>query len=263
MRISRIILVAFLLVSCAQPKASLQEKLEALTDGFPGTVGIAVVNGDDTVCVNADAHFPMFSVVKFHQALAVCEKMRQEPPEEGFMPIAIGMTLEQTLIHSDNEACDLLFENVASPSQVDSCIRTFGITDFNIEWNEAQQHDDISRCYENWTTPLSAAKLLGAFYRDKDRDEYSRFVWETMSACQTGANRIPKYIADSVVCIAHKTGTGAPLPGGGIMAINDVACIVLPDGSHTELAVFVKDASCEAADCEELIAQIAREVINY
>jgi len=31
----------------------------------------------------------------------------------------------------------------------------------------------------------------------------------------------------------------------------------LKDGSHFELAVFNKDASCDPAECEELIAQIA------
>lgn len=62
-------------------------------------------------------------------------------------------------------------------------------------------------------------------------------------------------------CIAHKTGTGFLLPDGGTMGIGDAACIVLPDGSHFELVVFIKDASCDARAYEDMVAKVARTVL--
>lgn len=282
-----ILLTALFFSACSQTEHGLQQNLEDIVADFPGKVGIVLINGNDTVCVNADGHFPMFSVVKFHQALAVCDKLRNEQvllsdethsneikvtledlkpdtwspmreqyPEGGFF--SIFQLMEYALVESDNNACDILFNHIANPKEVNDYIRNIGIADCNIEWTEDEQHTDANRSYDNWTTPLAAVELLGKFYEERDRDEYARFLWETMANCQTGLNRIPKYIADSTSFIVHKTGTGEPLPDGGVMGINDIACIVLPDGSHFELAVFIKDASCEPVACEELIAEIAK-----
>ena len=282
-----ILLTALFFSACSQQKPSLQQNLEDLVNGFPGMVGVAVISGEDTICINGDERFPMFSVVKFHQALAVCEKlrngqmylssetnpneikvtledlkpdtwspMREQYPEGGCF--SVFQLMEYALVESDNNACDILFNHIANPKEVNDYIRNLGIADCNIEWTEDEQHADANRSYDNWTTPFAAVELLGKFYEERDRDECAQFLWETMANCQTGLNRIPKYIADSTACIVHKTGTGGPLPDGGVMGINDIACIVLPDGSHFELAVFIKDALCEPAACEELIAKIAK-----
>ena len=267
-----------------QDACGLKSNLEAIVNDFPGDVGIAVICGQDTVCVNGNAHFPMFSVVKFHQALAVCDCLRNgncphdinvtaenlrpdtwSPMREKYLDggrFSPTKLMEYTLIESDNNACDILFNHIASPARVEEYIHSLGITDCGIAWTEDDQHADISRCYDNWTTPLAAARLLGKFYEGRDCDEYSRFVWSTMANCQTGANRIPKYIALNTAIIVHKTGTGGMLLDGGVMGINDIACIILPDGRHFELAVFVKDAACSPAACEELIAQIAAACYN-
>ena len=41
------------------------------------------------------------------------------------------------------------------------------------------------------------------------------------------------------------------------LRINDIGIVVLPDGSHFSLAVFVFDAACSPERCEEIIAGIA------
>ncbi|MDO5321912.1 MAG: hypothetical protein Q4F39_05960 [Bacteroidia bacterium] len=66
-----------------------------------------------------------------------------------------------------------------------------------------------------------------------------------MAKCNTGTSRIPKYISD-----------------GTVTGINDIGCIILPDGSHFNLAVFIKDAECGPEECEELIALIALTCYN-
>lgn len=45
--------------------------------------------------------------------------------------------------------------------------------------------------------------------------------------------------------------------------INDIACIILPDGRHFELAVFISNAKCDVTEFEELIALIAQECFSY
>lgn len=235
--------------------SDLKSRIENLVSDFPGTVGVAAISGTDTVRVNADTRFPMFSVVKFHQALAVAEELRGG---RASFP-DVKELLRHTLVESDNKSCDALFEKVAVPLKVNDYIHSLGVTDCGIAWTEAQQHEDISRCDGNWSTPMSAALLLGKFFDNSEKDEYSRYVWDLMSQCKTGENRIPKYISDRTSCIAHKTGTGGPLPGGGVMGVCDVASIKLKDGRHIDLAVFIKDASCDFAACEELIAKIAQE----
>lgn len=276
--------LAVLAVSaCSQPKASLKEELQDIISDFKGDVGITLISGSDTVSINGNEHFPMFSVMKFHQALAVCDRlntglydnagatlkvgkadlkpdtwspMRDEFPEGGDIPIL--NILHYSLAQSDNNACDILFKNIATPAQVDSFIHNLGVQDCKIVWTEDEQHADPLRAYENWTTPLEAAKLMGQFYATHHDNEFTEMVWETMVNCQTGKKRIPKFIKNDVNGIAHKTGTGGTLPDGRTMGINDVACILLPDGRHIELAVFIKDASAKPRACERLIAKIAK-----
>lgn len=274
--------------SCKEKTTDLKKELNDITQNFQGEVGIALICQEDTICINGNTHFPTFSVMKFHQALAVCNKMRMNKELDStdikvsgedlnpntYSPMkdqypnggvfSLQQLLEYTLVNSDNNACDILFKNIASPVQVDSFIHSLGINECAITWTEEEQHADMSRYLDNWTTPLSAAQLIGLFYETSETDEYSRFIWQTMAKCQTGANRIPKYISDSTICFVHKTGTGGILPDGKIMGINDIACIVFPNGKHIELAIFIKDASCDPADCEELIATIAKTcIIKY
>lgn len=77
-----------------------------------------------------------------------------------------------------------------------------------------------------------------------------------MKECKTGTNRIPRYLKD--VTVVHKTGTGPTLPNGKIMAVNDAACIVLPNNHHYNIAVFIENADCNLEKCEDLIANISR-----
>ena len=54
---------------------SLERALRAVTDSVRATVGVAVVFGDgDTLAVNGGRCYPMLSVCKFHQALAVLDR---------------------------------------------------------------------------------------------------------------------------------------------------------------------------------------------
>lgn len=285
-------LSAILAVAGCSSEQALQRKIKSMTEDFPAEVGVAYICGKDTVAINGDGHFPMFSVVKFHQALAVAERvrtnqvllpfdhgdysvrvraselkpdtwspMREKFPDGG--TFTLKQLLEYALVESDNNASDILFEYFASPGQVENCIFDCGIRDCGVAWTEDEQHEDPQRCYDNWTTPLAAARLLGQFQAGSGSDERLEFIWDTMAKCNTGAGRIPKYISDKASAIVHKTGTGFILDDGTVTGINDIACVILPDGRHFELAVFVKDAKCDPVECEELIAKIALAICRF
>ena len=121
---------------------------------------------------------------------------------------------------------------------------------------------DVSRCYDNSITPRAAVKLMQTFFEQRGADRYSRFLWRTMSDCRTGTNRIPCLIADRVLSVTHKTGTGPLTADGKIMAVNDVGCIMLSGNRHCHIAVFISDARCSMAQCEALIAKVAQLCVD-
>ena len=126
-------LIPILLFSCQSVPLETQLK-EAIKDK-KAEIGIAVIiDGKDTVTVNNDNHYPLMSVFKFHQALAVADyitkqnqsldtllkieksdlkpdtysPLRDKYPQGG-IEMSIADLLRYTLQQSDNNACDILF----------------------------------------------------------------------------------------------------------------------------------------------------------
>ena len=162
---------------------SLEDQLKQAIKGKKAEIGIAVIiDGKDTVTVNNDIHYPLMSVFKFHQALALADYMgkqqqslnfeltikkedlkpdtysplRDSFPQGGFN-IDIAELLKYTLQQSDNNACDILFQYQGGVDAVNQYIHSLGVTDCAIVCTENDMHQDESLCYQNWTTPLAAA----------------------------------------------------------------------------------------------------------
>ena len=77
--------VAFLLLSFisiivkADPFSSLRNEIIHSICKYDAKVGVAVmVNNTDTLTVNNSDKYPMMSVFKFHQALAVCHFLQMK-----------------------------------------------------------------------------------------------------------------------------------------------------------------------------------------
>ena len=52
----------------------LSDSISAIAAGAPGEVGVAlIVNNTDTIVVNNRSVYPMMSVFKLHQGLAICD----------------------------------------------------------------------------------------------------------------------------------------------------------------------------------------------
>ena len=276
-------------IICAQ-NFSLEDQLKQAIKGKKAEIGIAVIiDGKDTVTVNNDIHYPLMSVFKFHQALALADYMgkqqqslnfeltikkedlkpdtysplRDSFPQGGFN-IDIADLLKYTLQQSDNNACDILFQYQGGVDAVNQYIHSLGIRDCAIVGTETAMHEDLNLCYENWTTPLAAAELVEIF-RKKPLfpNVYKDFIFQTMVECQTGQDRLVAPLLDKKVTVGHKTGTGDLNAKGQQIGCNDIGFVLLLGGRTYSIAVFVKDSEENNQANSKIIANISRIVYEY
>lgn len=286
-----------LLTACRQREAvshdyktGLEKELTAIADSAKGDVGIALIYDGDTLTVNNDAIYPMMSVFKLHQAVALCRMFeengtsldsvmtlrRSELDPDTWSPmlkdhtgeeisLPIRRLLEYTLIESDNNASNEMFVRLMSPAACDSVIA--GIIprgSFEIRFNEAEMQTDHSRAYSNRTSPLGAAILIDRLFTDTlVGKSYQDFIKSALLRCQTGPDKISAALSETEgITIGHKTGSGYRDENGRLAASNDVAFISLPDGRHYALAVFVKDFDGTDAEADATIARVSAAVIK-
>lgn len=286
-----------LLTACRQREAvshdyktGLEKELTAIADSAKGDVGIALIYDGDTLTVNNDAIYPMMSVFKLHQAVALCRMFeengtsldsvmtlrRSELDPDTWSPMLKDHTgeeislpmrrlLEYTLIESDNNASNEMFVRLMSPAACDSVIA--GIIprgSFEIRFNEAEMQTDHSRAYSNRTSPLGAAILIDLLFTDTlVGKSYQDFIKSALLRCQTGPDKISAALSETEgITIGHKTGSGYRDENGRLAASNDVAFVTLPDGRHYALAVFVKDFDGTDAEAAATIARISAAVIK-
>ena len=214
----------------------LEEQLRKVIANKKAQIGIAVIiNGKDTITINNDERYPMMSVFKLHQALAVadyCEKkglsfdtpiyirkadlktdtyspLRDLYPN-GEISLPIKKLLEYTLHLSDNNACDILFQQTGGTEATDNYIRTnLGMRHFAIKATEDEMHQDKNKCYQNWSTPLETARIIELLLNVRlFDDEYQGFIKTTMMSCETGKDRLARPLQGNKAIIGHKTGTG-------------------------------------------------------
>lgn len=287
MRLKSIVLLLLAFISIivkANSLNSLRNEILQSIGKYNAEVGVAVmINNADTLTVNNNGEYPMMSVFKFHQALAVCrvlqtngtpldsvihiskEELRKNTYSplrdrypEGNIRISLSELMEYTLQLSDNNACDILFNRILSIKDTDRYIRSLGIDDFSIEMDENDMHENLANCYRNWTTPMAAVNLMNLFLDgDAVSGEYYDFIKRTMTECTTGTGRLPYPLKNTGAVIGHKTGTGDKNSDGRYIGINDIGFIDLPDGDRYLIAVFVKDSAEDYEITERIIAEIS------
>lgn len=272
---------------CAQ---DLKQSIQHYLTDKQAEVGVAVIfNGTDTLTVNNDNRYPLMSVMKFHQALAVADTlqnlsggldhevlvtpddlrpntyspMRDRYPQ-GNVTLPLRTLLEYTLQQSDNNACDLLFRLYGGPQATDRYIRSLGLTDFAIRVTEDDMHRDAQTCYDNWSTPLEAVRLMEIFLKKPlFAKPVQEFLKTTLMECKTGTDRLPAPLAGTGARIGHKTGTSDQDASGRWTAINDLGFVLLPDGRYYTIAVLVKHSRESAEDTARIIADISEQVYSF
>lgn len=279
-----------LTLPCVQAQDRLTKELDSLLQDKRATVGVAVVlDGCETFTYNNQLRFPLMSVFKFHQALAVLDYLDREqlpldteifvrkadllpdtysPLREarpkGEFKMSVGELLRYSVSESDNNACDILFRYMGGTDVVDSYIRTLGITDFKIEATEEDMHKSFKHQYFNWTTPLAAVRVLEKFrtetlFRDS---AYKEFLERIMVATVTGRDKLKAGLPPEVI-LGHKTGSSDRDESGIKAGDNDLGFVCLPDGGQYSIAVFVKDSGEDDKTNAALIAAISQKIYEY
>lgn len=267
----------------------LKDSLQSVADEYPAEIGVALItDAGDTVTVNNEDKYPLMSVFKLHQAIAVCrlfekdglsldstvhiERASLNPQTWSPMlkeiagdtiSISVCDLMRYTLTQSDNNASNWMFENIKSVAGTDSLVVTLIPRDsFRLSVTEADMWDNHDLCYDNHSSPLGAAILIHRLYTDSIMGEAGiEFVRATLRECKTGTDRIVAPFADRKdVIIGHKTGSGFRNEAGVLSAHNDVAYIVLPSGRSYSLAVLVKDFHGSESAAASAIARISAVV---
>ena len=181
---------------------------------------------------------------------------------DGNVNITFETLLKFMVSHSDNVACDVLLHHLGKPKVVEKFIQKNGIEDFYIKYNEKKMQQKWERQYKNVCSPNAMIQLLTKLYRHQILSpESSSFLYQIMKETSTGKNRIVKLLPEQTI-VAHKTGSSGTKEGltAGVI---DVGIIILPNGKHVALAVFVNDAYAEYDVLENVIARIAKEVYDH
>lgn len=270
--------------------AQIEQRLETYIKAQNARIGVAVIiNGTDTVSVNGKRYFPMLSVYKFPQAIAVadyCDRhdislndsigiSADELKPDTWSPMRdkygrkdISLPLSEILAYSvqqsDNNACDVLFRLIGGPQVADSLMKCLGYDEIHILNTEDEMHRDPYLCYANRATPLQMASLFDRFYRREMRHD-SRILealGAMMMSCNTGNNRLPLPLMPTNAMVGHKTGTGDMNSQGRITGVNDAGYVFLPNKQGYAIAVFVADSGYDMAETENIIADISEIVFQ-
>ena len=230
--------------------------------------------------INATSRFPMYSVMKFPQALYVAHFLAKNNYElntevmvrkgdlmqdtwspmlntfEGQRTFTYAELLALSLQQSDNNACDILFKQSGGPKKVEKYIRGLGFKDIRIQKTEKQMHTKPALSNKNWCTPQSMVGLLEWFIAHHNDNEALAFIWELMAECKTGEDRLPA-AAPNTAKVFHKTGTGYPLPSGLPSGICDVGIIILDNGQLLPIAVFITNPSSQSK-----VSDVAKQLLE-
>lgn len=271
---------------------ALIDTLEDITGRQPAQIGVAVIfDNRDTIVVNNRTDYPLMSMFKLHEALAVCHVLDNNGisldtvfdidraglnPDtwspmlkdhiSGCFKLTAGELIDYILIHSDNNASNLLFDRVVTVNRTDSIIRSTGLSDdFLLRYKEAEMQADHQLSYSNRTSPLAYAKLVNRVFTDSILSPSKQeFIKRAMTDCNTGLARLAAPLAGQKgVKFAHRTGSGYINERGEIVAVNDGGYVTLPSGKGYSIAVFVKDYAGEQESAEKAIAEISSAVFSH
>ena len=151
---------------------------------------------------------------------------------------------------------EILFET-AGLSDIPSKDRTYKLYHEKARQRRAERGPrKVERTLNNTTTPRDMMFLLEKLYRGEvaSRSSCDEII-DLMKRCQTGENRLRKYLPRDEVEVAHKTGTVSGV-------VNDVG-IVFPRGeSPYIICCLAKDLTNHSAG-EEAIATVSKIVYDY
>lgn len=281
----------FLLCACLPVQAqttALQRQIQDLIRDADATVGVAVLtSGGESFAVNDTIGFAMLSTFKFPLAMAVLHQLdergtpldtallitkadllpdtysplRDSCPEGNFR-LPVRRLIEYAITLSDNNACDILLRFIGGPAALQQYIRNLGIPGIAIAADEALMHRFPENVYLNHARPSSAALLIDRFLQGNLLSPaHQQFLKNTMIATSTGTDKLRGMLPSSAV-VGHKTGSSDRIHGMKI-ADNDIGFVLLPDGTHYSIAVFIMNSRESDTANAALIARISKLVYDH
>jgi beta-lactamase class A len=271
--------------------ARLPGELQAIADGAPGTLGIALYDPyrDARIAIRGDRTFPLASVFKLAVAVTAYRLADQHKLDlnervsitaadlrHGTSPIAeahprgnVGLTIWELvramLVDSDNTACDIVLREIGGPAVVQAMMTRLRYTGFAIRKTEADMYADahVGRTFahggENGGTPNAVADLMtaNASQRAVGLDATNELLLD-LSDVRTGADRFRAGFPPNIR-LSHKTGSG-DATGGLTEATNDAGIVTFPDGRRIVLVAFLTESPADDATRAGVLAKVARTV---
>jgi beta-lactamase class A len=235
----------------------LEQQLRWLADANPGNVGIAALDlkTGEMVSILGDEPFPMASTVKIAVAANYLSQVEfgRRSLDDTIRGRSARSLMEAMLIHSDNNATDILMGNLGGPATIQKWLEQHQIHGLRVDRNIAgllAARRDLHDIRDS-STPKAMVDLLkridsGALLKPQSRS----YLLELMARCATGRNRIRALLPEGTL-VQHKTGT---LSG----YTSDVGFITLPNGHRIAVAMFARQGSNRPAT----IARAARMVFD-
>lgn len=284
-------LLFFICNTSAQTIDSLRQQIHQIVSAKNAFVGVSIIgnNGKDTFSLNADEHFPMQSVFKFHIALALLSQIDKKKfsfnpkikiEKKDLLPdlyspikddypngatLSISKILEYTVSQSDNVGGEVLLTLIGGPRVVEEYFVKNNFKEVSIKNNEEVQQADWDLQFQNWTTPKAANEVLAKFYYNTakllSKKSYA-FIWKIMKETETGKGRLKGQLPEKTI-VAHKTGSSGANKDGLTAAVNDIGIVFLPNGQHFFISVFVINSKEDATTNEKIIADIAKASWDY
>lgn len=216
---------------------------------------------------------------------------------EPSVTVSLRHLLDLSISISDNTAADRVLAAAGGPSMVTQRMRELAIEDLRVDRSSLQvllavgglenRMSDDSFSWEDYNrlgqevdpsasaaaeraigdeprdscTPIAMAQLLAKLKRGQTLNEaHTRLLLQLMKRAR-GSTRIRAMLPPDLPRAAHKSGT---LVGQTYRYVNDVGIIELPDGAGSiAIAVFIKRSRASLDDCEAMIAQLSRTVVDH
>ena len=266
----------------------LYNKVNSLATGITGKIGLQVqlLETGDNFGFNHRRHFPMQSVFKFPIAVMLLNEVDDgkfnldqkiyisksklnktvsklyEKYPGGNVEVPLLEILQDMLIYSDNNACDLILELLGGERKLTKYLHRHGIKKINVKFNEAQMHAAWKNQYSNWCTPEAQTRLLKMVFEQSIlKPKSNALLRDLMRETYVAPKRI-RYLLPKSTPVEHRSGTSSTNSEGLSPATNDVGIITLPDGRHLAIAIFLMDSYEDAEKRDSIIAEIAKAAFD-
>lgn len=281
-------LVFFLSFSTLHAQPCLKSQIESIIQDKKAQIGVAIrFDGKETTLVNNDTPYAMLSTFKFPLALAVLHHLEQnhrsleteifvaksdllpntysplrDARPEGNFRISVSELLKYCVSLSDNNACDILIKYLGGPEAIQNYLNRIGITDITITATEDMMHQS-GNPYLNQARPSASIELLEKFInKTLLNSPYQEFLEKIMLETTTGADKL-KGLLPPDTPVGHKTGSSDRNKAGLKMADNDLGFVLLPNGKHYTIAVFIMDSMEDDKTNASVIARIAKAAYDH